>query len=134
MTPVLLETPYGGEVALHLRYMRACMRDCLLLGESPLAAWHLYAAPGVLRHEYDEERELVRQAMLAWRQCAARTVFYSDLGWSADMVQSRNLCTRDGWSYEVRFLPPGWLADHLEREAHGEGLDDWCRSVGGRAP
>jgi len=134
MIPVLLETPYAGEVALHLRYLRACMRDCLLHGESPLSAQHLYTAPGVLRHEYQEERELIRQAMVAWRQYALHTVFYSDLGWSDDMVRSRNICTRDGNAYEVRFLPNGWLAEHLEREAAGEALDDWCRSFGGRAP
>lgn len=134
MTPVLLETPYGGEVALHLRYMRACVRDCLLHNESPLAAHHLYAAPGVLRHEYIEERELAGQAKVAWRQFAMKTVFYSDLGWSEEMVRSRNTCTVDGWHYEVRFLEAGWLAEHLEREASGEALDDWCRSLGGRAP
>jgi len=131
MIPVILETPYGGEVALHLRYARACMRDCILRGESPHAAHHLYTAPGVLRHEYQEERELIRQAMLTWRQFALRTVFYSDLGWSDDMVRSRNICTRDGCTYEVRFLPSGWLTEHLEREASGEGLEDWLRSFGG---
>jgi hypothetical protein len=134
VTPVLLETPYGGEVALHLRYLRACMRDCLLHGESPYAPHHLYTAPGVLRHEYTEERELVRHASLAWRQYATKTVFYTDLGWSEDMLRARNLCTVDGWHYEVRFLEPGWLSEHLEREAAGEAIEDWSRSFGGSYP
>jgi hypothetical protein len=131
MTPVLLESPYQGEVPLHLRYLRACMRDCLLRNESPFAWAHLYAAPGVLRHEYLEERELGMQAKLTWRQFAERTVFYSDLGWSDEMVRSRNTCTREGWTYEVRFLNEGWLIGQLEREASSEALEDWLRSFGG---
>jgi hypothetical protein len=131
MTPVILEVPYQGEVALHLRYTRACMRDCLLHNEAPFAWVHLYAAPGVLRHEYIEERELGIRAKLSWRLVAARTLFYSDLGWSDEMVRSRNVCTRDGWTYEVRFLNDGWLTEQLAREASGESLDDWLRSFGG---
>ena len=130
-TPVIVETPYAGAVSTHLRYLRACMRDCLMRGESPLAAHHLYSAPGVLRHEYQEELELAIQAKLAWRQFAERTVFYSDLGWSDEMVRSRNLCTRDGWTYEVRFLKDGWLSEQLEREASAEALEDWLKSFGG---
>ncbi len=131
MTPVILESPYGGEVALHLRYARAAMRDCLLRNESPHAAHHLYSAPGVLRYEYAEEHELGAQAKYAWRRFALKTVFYADLGWSDEMVHSRNVCTRDGWDYEVRFLPQGWLTEQLEREAAGEALEDWLKSLGG---
>ena len=131
MTPVILEAPYAGEVPTHLRYLRACIRDCLLRNEAPLAAHHLYSAPGVLRHEYQEELELAIQAKLAWRQFAERTVFYSDLGWSDEMVRARNVCTRDGWTYEVRFLKDGWLSEQLEREASAEALEDWLRSFGG---
>jgi hypothetical protein len=131
MIAVILETPYQGEVALHLRYMRACIRDCLLHDEAPFAWPHLYAAPGVLRHEYIEERGLGVQAKYTWRQFAEYTVFYSDLGWSDEMVRSRNSCTRDGWTYQVRFLNDGWLSAQLEREASGEALVDWLRSLGG---
>lgn len=131
MIAVILESPYQGEVPLHLRYMRACMRDCLLRNEAPLCWAHLYATPGVLRHEYAEERELGIQAKLSWRALAERTVFYSDLGWSDEMVRSRNSCTRDSWAYEVRFLNDGWLSAQLEREAQGEALEHWLRSFGG---
>jgi hypothetical protein len=131
MMPVVLEAPYQGEVSLHLRYLRACMRDCLLRNEAPFAWVHLYAAPGVLRHEYLEERELGIQAKITWRQFAERTVFYSDLGWSDEMLRSRNLCARDGRTYEVRFLNDGWLTGQLEREANGEALVDWLHSFGG---
>lgn len=130
MIPVILETPYAGSVALHLRYLRACMRDCLLRGEAPFASHHLYTAPGVLRDELPEERDHGILAGFAWRALASSTVFYIDLGWSRGMVQGREAAERIKQSHEVRQLGFGWLVAQLGREAASPSLEHWVHSMG----
>lgn len=128
MKPVILETPYAGDVPMHLRYLRACMRDCLLRKEAPYASHHLYTAPGVLRDEVPEERELGIEAGFVWRSVAELTVFYEDLGWSRGMTRGLGQCVSTQSPYERRKLGPGWLEAQLEREAAGDALEDWLRS------
>jgi len=135
MTPVILETPYAARsverpTALHLRYLRACMRDCLLRGEAPFASHHLYTAPGVLRDEMPEEREHGIQAGFAWRALSYKSVFYADLGWSSGMVQGREAAERIFHPCETRQLGFGWLNAQLAREAAGQSLEHWLRSLG----
>jgi hypothetical protein len=57
MIPVVIESPYAGDVERNLRYVRACMRDCLLRGEAPYASHALYTQPDVLCDEIPEERQ-----------------------------------------------------------------------------
>lgn len=114
--PVILESPYAGDVTLHLRYLRACMRDCLLQGEAPFASHGLYTQPGVLRDEVLDEREHGIAAGFVWRALARKTVFYTDLGWSRGMVRARDIVIRMGHDWEARRLPKDWLARQLERE------------------
>lgn len=131
MTPVILETPYAGDVALHLRYLRSCMRDCLLRGEAPYASHHLYTAPGVLRDEVPSERGLGIVAGFAWRALVVRTVFYVDLGWSSGMLLGRNATLAAAQPYEVRVLGADWAVEHAEHACAGAALGDWLRSFGG---
>ena len=35
MKLVIIESPYKGNVALHERYLRACIRDCMLIRLAP---------------------------------------------------------------------------------------------------
>ena len=42
MKKVIVESPYAGDIDKNVRYVRACMRDCLLKGESPYASHALY--------------------------------------------------------------------------------------------
>lgn len=129
MIPVILESPYAGETPLHLRYLRACMRDCLLRGEAPYASHHLYTAPGVLRDEVPEERELGILAGFEWRRLAQYTVFYEDLGWSRGMERARHACWSRKDPFEKRTLGPNWLAEQIEREKAGEAAEQWIKSV-----
>lgn len=128
-TPVILETPYAGDVPLHLRYLRACMRDCLLRGEAPFASHHLYTAPGVLRDEIPDERIHGISAGFAWRTLAHKTVFYVDLGWSTGMHMGRDACGRIAQPYQERTLGSGWLEEQLNREQGGQSLVHWFRSL-----
>jgi len=70
MILVILETPYAGDVAGNLAYLRACMRDCLQRGEAPFASHALYTQAGVLRDDVAAEREQGIHAGFAWRRVA----------------------------------------------------------------
>lgn len=85
MTPVILESPYAGDIEKNLAYLRACMRDCLQRGEAPFASHGLYTQPGVLEDTVPAEREHGIQAGFAWRPWATRTVVYTDRGLSRGM-------------------------------------------------
>jgi hypothetical protein len=85
MITVFVETPYAGDIERNLRYLRACMRDCLLRGEAPFASHGLYTQAGVLRDEVPEERKLGIEAGFALRRSLHKTVFYTDLGFSTGM-------------------------------------------------
>lgn len=89
MIPVILESPYAAPTAegieRNVRYLRACMRDCLLRGEAPFASHGLYTQPGVLRDDVPIEREHGILAGFAWRTLAQKTVVYVDLGISRGM-------------------------------------------------
>lgn len=86
---VIVESPFGAPnpeaVARNLKYLRACMKDCLDRGEAPFASHGLYTQEGVLDDWKPDEREKGIQAGFAWRQVAEVTVFYVDLGISGGM-------------------------------------------------
>lgn len=89
LVPVVLETPFAGDNDAdrerNMRYLRACMRDCLRRGEAPFASHGLYTQPGVLDDNDPAERALGMRGGNAWRRRAARTVVYTDLGISGGM-------------------------------------------------
>jgi hypothetical protein len=90
MRRVIVESPYAGANWAdpndrNLRYLRACMRDCVLRDETPYASHGLLTQPGVLRDEVPEERNKGIQAGFAWRGAADATVVYTDLGYSNGM-------------------------------------------------
>jgi hypothetical protein len=108
MILVLLESPYAGDTERNLRYLRACMRDCLLRGEAPFASHALYTQPGVLQDEVPTERALGIEAGLQWGRMAARTVVYADLGISRGMEQGVSRARAEGRGVEFRHLGGEW--------------------------
>lgn len=108
LVPVILESPYAGatpeEIATNVRFARACVRDCLLRGEAPIASHLLYTQEGILRDEVPEERELGIQAGLAWGREAKRTVVYTDRGISRGMRYGIERAEREGRPVEYRQL------------------------------
>lgn len=54
MIKVILESPYAGEIDRNIRYARACVRDSLLRGESPIASHLLYTQSGILDDDIEE--------------------------------------------------------------------------------
>jgi len=107
---VYLESPYAGDVARNLRYVRACMADCLRRGEAPYASHALYTQDGVLRDEVPEERALGMNAGEAFRAACDLTVVYTDLGTSRGMAWGIENAARIGHPVEMRSLGEGWDA------------------------
>lgn len=106
--PVILETPYAGDIEANMKYLRACMRDCLLRGEAPFASHGLYTQPGVLRDEVPEEREHGIRAGFAWRRVATKTVVYTDRGTSRGMQYGIDHAKEIGHEVEYRTLGGAW--------------------------
>ncbi len=104
MRKVIIESPFAGEVDRNWRYLRACMRDCLLRGEAPYASHGLYTQPGVLDDLIPEEREHGIQAGFAWRSAADATVVYTDFGTSGGMQYGIDHALKMGRPIEYRTL------------------------------
>jgi hypothetical protein len=82
MRRVIIESPFAGDVARNLRYLRACALDCLRRGEAPFASHGFFPleAGGPLDDADAVQRELGIRAGFAWREAAELTAVYTDLG------------------------------------------------------
>lgn len=105
--PVIIESPYAGDVQANLTYLRACLRDSLLRGEAPFASHALYTQPGVLRDDVESERAAGIHAGFAWRRLAQKTVVYTDRGISGGMRYGIEHAKEHGHSVEYRELGHG---------------------------
>ena len=80
MPPVLIESPFAGDVKLNIRFARACMRVSLFRGEAPFAMHLLYTQEGILNDDIPEERSWGIAAGMAWGRYAEITAVYTNLG------------------------------------------------------
>lgn len=134
MKRVILESPFAGDVARNLHYLRACLRDSLLRGESPLASHGLYTQPGVLRDDVPAERDAGIEAGFAWRPFANATVVYTDLGISGGMQRGIDDAKRiarlrgEEPTIEYRQLGEGWDRASEPHDFEGDGCD--CERCG----
>lgn len=106
MRRVILESPYAGDIEANVAYARACVRDCVLRGEAPIASHLLFTQPGILDDDRPEERQLGIDAGLAWRTVAEATVVYTDRGISGGMRYGIDKATETGIPVEYRTLSP----------------------------
>jgi hypothetical protein len=130
---VIVESPYAGNVERNLRYLRACMADCIERDEAPFASHGLYTQEGVLDDTDTLERERGIQAGFAWRGAAEATVVYRDLGYSRGMLlgiddalakmrfAAKNLSLRLDHVLEYRELGEKWV----RIEAFNAALEAW---------
>jgi hypothetical protein len=105
---VLVESPYAGDVETNLKYLRACLRDCLLRGEAPFASHALYTQAGVLDDLVREERALGIEAGLEWGRKADVTAVYIDRGISNGMDIGVRNAQFAGRPVEYRRLGGEW--------------------------
>lgn len=107
MRLVIVESPYAGDIQKHVRYARACLRDCLLRGEAPMASHLLYTQPGVLDDAIPDQRRLGIEAGLEWGAVAEWTVVYTDCGISKGMEHGISNAHCAGRKVQYRTIP-GW--------------------------
>jgi len=88
MKKIIIESPYAGDVKRNIKYARACVRDSLTRGESPLASHLLYTQEGILDDNDPKERQLGISAGLAWLEGVDLHVFYVDHGMSNGMMEA----------------------------------------------
>lgn len=99
---VLVESPYAGDVAENLRYLRACLKDSLDRGEAPFAS-HLFYTQ-ILDDTVPEERDLGMRAGFAWGECADFVAVYQDRGLSPGMLEGLKAHARSGVRVDFRTL------------------------------
>lgn len=104
MRLVAIESPYAGDIEANLTYLRACLRDCLLRGESPIASHGLYTQPGVLDDTVPTERMQGIHAGFAWNMHAEATVVYTDRGITKGMAYGIEAALAAGRPVEYRTL------------------------------
>lgn len=109
MRRVILESPYAGDTEANVTYARACVRDCVLRGDAPIASHLLFTQPGILDDDIPDERSLGIAAGLAWLPVAEATVVYTDRGISRGMSYGIESARQAGRPIEFRRLT-GWCA------------------------
>ena len=108
MRRVVVESPYKAETELkinqHILYAQACILDCLLRGEAPIASHLLYTQVTVLNDNIPYERQLGIDAGFAWLHVADGQVVYIDLGISSGMELAMTYYEKIGGKPELRTL------------------------------
>lgn len=119
MLRTIIESPFAGDVARNLKYVRACMRDCIVFRkETPYASHALYTQEGVLDDTIPAEREMGIKAGFFWRNSAQTTAIYVDYGMSSGMKLGLQDALQKGRHFEYRaFL------DGLERPSYTLEVD-----------
>lgn len=128
MRRVVVETPFAGDVARNLRYLRACMRDCLKRDEAPYASHAIYTQPGVLDDGDAEERTNGIQAGFQWRGVADATVVYTDLGMSGGMkagIGAASAMIVNGAQHKVEYRTLGADWEQRARECEASFKTQW---------
>lgn len=108
MPRVIIESPYAGDIERNTKYVRACMRDCLLRNESPYASHAIYTQKGVLNDDNEDERTFGINAGFCWREVSCKTVVYTDCGISKGMKLGIQHASELGHPVEYRSLGKNW--------------------------
>jgi len=118
MMRVIIESPYAAESDLGILkneiYGEFAMRDCIVnYNEAPYASHLLYTRRYVLDDKKPEQRKLGIGAGFYWRDVAAKTVFYIDLGMTPGMELGIEDCYKKGTPHEVRHLTSGLWDEYM---------------------
>ena len=102
--PVVIESPYAGNIERNKEYLKACMRDCIMNHEdAPYASHKLYT--DVLNDTDCIERDIGIRAGFSWTQFADACVVYYDFGISVGMKLGIENAEKYGIPVEMRRLP-----------------------------
>lgn len=104
MTPVVIESPYAGQVERNREYLQQCIRDCLARGETPYAS-HQMLTDALSDDDPEQRSEGIRAGLemsKALFLVGARVAFFVDYGWSGGMLAAREEYEKTGILYQVR--------------------------------
>lgn len=118
--PVIVESPYAGDIAWNVGYARKAYRDCLYRGEAPFASHLNYTQDGVLNDDDPKERKMGIEAGLAIGKMFKTSVFYVDLGFSDGMRQGYKAAFQAGRETIFRHFGKGEKAVEIP---HREALE-----------
>lgn len=82
-TPVIIESPYAGDVEANMEYLQLCILDSIARGEAPMASHQMYTR--ALKDAEPAQRALGIICGFVWLTKAEMQVFYIDRGWSPGM-------------------------------------------------
>lgn len=99
MTPILIESPFAGDIPRNALYAARLCLYALEKGFAPFASHLLYTQ--FLDDSDPLQRDLGINAGLAFRKVAGRALFGVDYGWSPGMEQARALYDAEGVPYET---------------------------------
>lgn len=102
MRPVVLESPYAGDIEQNTFYARRAVRDCLLRGDAPIASHLLFPQPGILDEDIEAERNWGISAGHVWIPLASALVIYQDYGVSKGMNWGMAVARKAGVPVEYR--------------------------------
>lgn len=129
MRLVIVESPFAGPtdliVARNLDYARACLKNCLLRDEAPLASHLLYTQPGVLNDTKPDERYLGIRAGHEWYQVADLCAVYVDFGITSGMRDGLLMASSAGIRVEYRSLGLEWATEFSKIYEREILLDEW---------
>lgn len=98
-----IESPYAGDVARNMEYLRHAMLDSMWVhGEAPYAMHGLYTR--FLDDSIPAERDLGILCGMAWLAQADLVCFYYDLGITSGMREALVFCARNAIRIEFRSL------------------------------
>lgn len=101
----IIESPFAGDLATNLRYLRRAMNHAIHIGEAPYASHGLYTQEGVLDDTIPAERALGMEAGFAWSEGAHKVTVYTDLGITDGMKRGIERHRENGKVIEMRTLP-----------------------------
>ena len=105
--PVMLESPYSGDLLLNFSYWKAAnLHSIFEMHEAPISSHFYYTQ--FLNDKDPSQRELGITLGYALAQRAKKVVFYMDLGESRGMLAARKRVMRAGLPFEQRYLGIDW--------------------------
>ena len=104
-TPVILESPYKGDVERNEAYALRCVADSLSRNEAPHAGRLVYTR--VLDDNVPEQRALGIDAHCAFIACVPRMVLYVDYGITDGMQKALCLAHDEQKAIEFRKIGTG---------------------------
>lgn len=111
MRRVVIESPFASPteegVRNNIAYARACVKDSIERGESPVAFNLLHTQDGILDDHNPEQRNLGISVGLEWTKVANAVAVYADRGVSSGMRRGIDKAIFEGVPVEYRTLEGG---------------------------